>query len=107
MNKAVLNRSLAALAVAGIVLPSCGDDDDSSGSTGAPETTAAPGTTAGGSETTAAPGTTAGGSPTTSGGGAAVDLASVCPDPIVIQTDWFPESEHGALYNLVGEGYEV
>ncbi len=25
----------------------------------------------------------------------------------MIQTDWFPESEHGALYNLVGEGYEV
>ena len=25
----------------------------------------------------------------------------------MIQTDWFPESEHGALYNMVGEGYEV
>lgn len=30
---------------------------------------------------------------------------SQCPDPIVIQTDWFPEPEHGALYNLTaGEG---
>ena len=28
-----------------------------------------------------------------------------CPNPIVIQTDWFPESEHGAVYNLTaGEG---
>ena len=34
-------------------------------------------------------------------------LAAVCPDPLVVQTDWFPESEHGALYELVGEGYEV
>lgn len=23
-----------------------------------------------------------------------------CPDPLVIQTDWFPRPEHGALYNL-------
>ena len=30
-----------------------------------------------------------------------------CPDPIVIQTDWFPEAEHGAVYELVGEGYTV
>jgi hypothetical protein len=96
MNKAVRNRSLAVLAVAGMVLAACGDDDDSSaGTTGAP------------TGSTGAPGTTGGGSETTSGGGGAIDVASVCPDPIVIQTDWFPESEHGALYNLVGEGYEV
>ena len=35
------------------------------------------------------------------------DIASVCPSPIVIQTDWFPEAEHGALYELIGEGYTV
>ncbi len=30
---------------------------------------------------------------------------SKCPNPLVIQTDWFPESEHGAVYNLMaGEG---
>ena len=29
------------------------------------------------------------------------------PDPLVIQTDWFPESEHGGLYEMVGEGYTV
>lgn len=23
-----------------------------------------------------------------------------CPDPLVIQTDWFPEAEHGSLYQL-------
>ena len=45
--------------------------------------------------------------PTGGGSGGAVDLAAVCPDPLVIQTDWFPEAEHGALYEMVGEGYEV
>jgi len=34
-------------------------------------------------------------------------LADVCPSPLVIQTDWHAESEHGALYNLIGEGYTV
>ena len=37
----------------------------------------------------------------------AVSLAGVCPDTITFQTDWNPESEHGFLYNMVGEGYEV
>ena len=27
---------------------------------------------------------------------------SACPNPMVFQTDWFPEPEHGALYNLTG-----
>ncbi len=73
------------------------------GGTGAPDTSAAGPATTGGPETTGGTETTADGPETTAGGGA-VDLASVCPDPIVIQTDWFPESEHGALYNMVGEG---
>ena len=37
----------------------------------------------------------------------AVDLSDVCPSPFVIQTDWFPESEHGAMYELIGEPYSV
>jgi hypothetical protein len=39
--------------------------------------------------------------------GSSVDLSSVCPETIVIQTDWFPESEYGAVYNLLGDDYEV
>jgi hypothetical protein len=35
------------------------------------------------------------------------NLKGVCPDPIVFQKDWQPESEHGFLYNLVGKGYKV
>jgi hypothetical protein len=33
-----------------------------------------------------------------------VDLASVCPSTIVIQTGWFPEPEHGMVYQLIGSG---
>ena len=39
--------------------------------------------------------------------GHSADLSGLasCPNPLVIQTDWFPEPEHGALYNLTaGEG---
>jgi hypothetical protein len=50
----------------------------------------------------------------TSGAGAArpadgdpYALAKVCPNPVVIQTDWNPESEYGATYNLVGPGYRI
>jgi len=40
--------------------------------------------------------------------GASIDLASVCPAEIIIQTDWNPESEHGALYQMVGkDGYTI
>ena len=37
-----------------------------------------------------------------------IDLAAAgCPATIGIQTDWFPEAEHGNLYNLVGPGYTL
>ena len=41
---------------------------------------------------------------TTAAGGT---LANICPDPVVVQTDWFPQSEHGAVYNLIGDDYTV
>jgi hypothetical protein len=31
------------------------------------------------------------------------ELTGVCPDPVVVQTDWFPESEYGAYFQLLGE----
>lgn len=35
-------------------------------------------------------------------------LTGVCPDPVVIQADWHPEAEHGALFHLVDHrGVEV
>jgi hypothetical protein len=39
--------------------------------------------------------------------GQPIDLSQVCPETVVIQTDWFPESEYGAVYNLLGDDYEI
>ena len=36
-----------------------------------------------------------------------LDLAGVCPDPVVIQTGWYPQVERAAVYRLVGPGYKV
>jgi hypothetical protein len=30
-------------------------------------------------------------------------LAGVCPDPVVVQTDWFPEAEYGAYFQMLGD----
>ena len=63
----------------GIVAAACGDDEESTPATEAPGTTAeVPGTTA----------AAAGG--------------DVCPENLVIQTDWYPELEHGGTYQLIG-----
>jgi hypothetical protein len=32
-----------------------------------------------------------------------ISLADVCPATVVVQTDWFPESEHGGIYHLMGD----
>ncbi len=32
-----------------------------------------------------------------------VSLAESCPATVVVQTDWFPESEHGGIYQLMGD----
>lgn len=61
-------------------------------------TTAAPEPT-----TTQAPVTT----PASTAAPAGMTLAGACPDPLVIQLDWEPESEHGGVYQLVGDGYVI
>jgi len=72
--------ALAAATAAALLLAACG------GGTTAPA--AAPG----------APAAPAGGP---------LDLKGACPDTVVMQQDWQPESEHGAMYSLVGPGYTV
>lgn len=39
--------------------------------------------------------------------GATGALSGVCPAQIVIQTDWFPEAEHGTVYQLLGDDYRI
>ncbi|MFT3851132.1 MAG: hypothetical protein QM733_00065 [Ilumatobacteraceae bacterium] len=107
MKRRTVSRSLVLLAAASVAVAACGSDKDS-----ASTTTAAATTTAGATATTVgATATTAGATESTTGGtgstSGAIDLASVCPADIVVQTDWFPEAEHGALYELVGDGYKI
>ena len=33
-------------------------------------------------------------------------LAGICPEKVVVQTDWFPEAEHGGIYELLGADAE-
>jgi hypothetical protein len=37
----------------------------------------------------------------------AVSLAGVCPNPVVIQTDWDPESEYGVYYHMLGANPKI
>ena len=34
-------------------------------------------------------------------------LAGVCPNPIVVQTDWYPEADHSELYELAAPNGQV
>ncbi len=36
-----------------------------------------------------------------------VSLVGICPDPLIVQTDWFPEPEHGFTYQLIGPDGEL
>ena len=80
-----LVRWLAVVLAFGLVAAACGDDDDDPVvEDAAPAVTDEP-------DAPAAEG----------------ELAGICPSPMVVQTDWFPESEHGAMYELVGDDYVV
>jgi hypothetical protein len=96
------HRRLSLLAVPlawTIALAACG----SSKSTTATSTTGgAPGTTAAAGATTAASSATTAGAGTTAAPAKDVSLKGLCPDTVVVQKDWWPEAEHGGLYQLVG-----
>jgi len=53
------------------------------------------------------PTTDEGAAPAPVASGEALSLKGDCPDTVVIQTDWFPESEYGFLYQLLGPGYTI
>jgi hypothetical protein len=98
MNRSTRMALAGALSLS-LIAAACGDDEDS-GTTAdteaAAETTAAPA-----AETTAAAAadTTAAAAEETT---AAAEETAVCPEKIVIQTDWWPELEHGGTYQLIG-----
>jgi hypothetical protein len=69
------SRLIAAALVAGLTLTACG----------------AAGTTTSGSDGPAA----AAGDPH--------NLAGICPNPVVVQTSWWPESTHGGIYQLLAD----
>ncbi len=106
MNRTVLllGRISVAVGLAGMVGLSAaavfrgGDSQAETGTAAAP----APPTTA---AATTPPTTTE--APAGPAGAPGTDLSGVCPDPLVVQTDWFPESEHGAMYELLGADYVV
>jgi hypothetical protein len=60
----------------------------------------ATGCTNGGGETT-------GGSAPQAATGDRLNLKGVCPATIVVQTDWYPESEYGVYYYLIGSNPKV
>ncbi len=86
---------------AGLAVAACGSDSSSSSDTSSSGTTA---TTDAMAETTDAPTDT---TATTDAMGEGVSLAGDCPDTVAIQLDWMPEAEHGFLYQMIGEGYEI
>jgi hypothetical protein len=75
-----------------LVTAACGSDDSGSSTTQAPD-----GTEAADSADAA----------NASSGDLEGALAGVCPDTVVIQTDWFPEAEYSATYELIGDDYTV
>ena len=86
MNQRRNRRILFIPVVAALVLAACGDDEES--------------------ESTTAP-TTAPATDSTTGETAGV-LAGICPEKVVIQTDWNPEAEHGFLYQMISpDDYSV
>ena len=93
MKKRTWMRLAAVVLAFGLVAAACGDDEDAAEPTpdAAPTTTAAPPDEAPAPDEPVAEG----------------ELAGLCPSPLVVQTDWFPESEHGAMYELVGDDYIV
>ncbi|HWL44606.1 MAG TPA: hypothetical protein VNQ73_16820 [Ilumatobacter sp.] len=83
-------RLIACASVAALALVACGGDDDAADT-----------------PPTDAPSTEAPDVPTTEAPDEGVSLAGVCPDTVVIQTDWNPEAEHGWIYEMIGDPYEI
>ncbi|HWI74749.1 MAG TPA: hypothetical protein VNT55_22500 [Baekduia sp.] len=71
---------LMVLGASALIAAGCGSDDDSSSDSGAAATTAA--------------------TTTTAAADSSASLKGICPDTVVVQTDWNPESDHSEVYAL-------
>ena len=118
MTVKTTRRMVALVLAIGLVAAACGDSSETTTTAAPAATTAAPAeTTAAPAETTAAPAeTTAAPTPAATEAPdpteapvveSMYNLADVCPATISVQTDWFPEAEHGAMYQMVGDDYTV
>jgi hypothetical protein len=116
-----LSRPLSLVAVGVLslsTLAACSKDKAADTTAAAVETEAvAPDTTAVAAETSAAAAdttaaapaaeTTAAAAAPAAGGGADSLKTAGCPDPLVVQTDWYPEVDHNELYVLAAPGGKI
>ena len=105
MRSRALVGALCVVSALALLAAACGDDDTVTETAEPPETAAPaePEETAPAEPEPAKPEPAEEAEEVESG----VDLSGVCPDPLIIQTDWFPESEHGAMYEMVGADYTI
>jgi hypothetical protein len=68
---------------------------------------AATGCTSGGGTPSSTPGSGAGSGTPAASGTDRLNLRDVCPSTIVVQTDWFPETEYAVYYHLLGPSPKV
>lgn len=109
MNTKSIGRLLAALLAFGLIAAACGSSDsdiaENSDDNEESESADEPASTEDGADEETDGGTQDGADEGTDG--TEVALSQACPSPLVIQTDWFPETEHGALYQMLGDDYTI
>jgi hypothetical protein len=110
----------AVVALVPLLAAACGDDSSTSATTKATTTSASPtGASSTGAASTTAAATTsattkaptasstassvASSAPTRTPGSYSTPLKGVCPDNVVVQTNWWPENDHGLFYQLIGK----
>lgn len=113
----IRTKALAVLVIGSLVATACGGDDDGDADAAPADTTAASAAPADatadidGGETDEsddeAPDDDAADETDETDDGATIDLASVCPNPVVIQTGWFPAADRAFFYGFAEPGGEI
>jgi hypothetical protein len=100
MKRTTKSAALGLVVACSLVAAACGSDEAATDTTKAAETTAPVETTP--AETTPAETTPAETTPAETTPPDSAPEEAVCPENIVVQTDWWPELEHGGTYQLIG-----